>query len=382
MNEDRATRYHRLKRRAASPSLAWTRALLLAGPARQRREHRAANAAIAAASAVAGWRWSRHASSFFYVACSLPAQRDGQLAAGVLQRLRRSSAATACRTSVRRAGCVDQAKVARARLRLLAAPRPILYCAHPPLAGGWWLPAGAVFALLIVGLANLAPVLLLPLFYGVKPLDREALRARLLALAERAGARVLGAYEWGLGEKTKKANAALAGSARRGAFWCRTRCWPNTPTTRSRSCWRTSWRTTCTATSGRGSSFESALILGGFFAGRARARRLVAVARPARRRRYRRAAAAAAAAGAVSLVMLPVAHAMSRAHERSADRFALDADPQSRRRSSRRCGGWRRRISPKSSRRESSNGCSTATRRCASASPRRRRSQLAFTELR
>jgi STE24 endopeptidase len=30
------------------------------------------------------------------------------------------------------------------------------------------------------------------------------------------------------------------------------------------------------------------------------------------------------AAGAVSLVMLPVAHAMSRAHERSADRFALD----------------------------------------------------------
>jgi STE24 endopeptidase len=30
------------------------------------------------------------------------------------------------------------------------------------------------------------------------------------------------------------------------------------------------------------------------------------------------------AAGAVSLVMQPVAHAMSRAYERSADRFALD----------------------------------------------------------
>ncbi len=54
-------------------------------------------------------------------------------------------------------------------------------------------------------------MLLLPIFYSVKPLDRDALRARLLALAERAGARVLGAYEWGLGEKTKKANAALAG---------------------------------------------------------------------------------------------------------------------------------------------------------------------------
>ena len=55
------------------------------------------------------------------------------------------------------------------------------------------------------------PEILLPLFYSVKPLDRDALRARLLALADRAGARVLGAYEWGLGEKTKKANAALAG---------------------------------------------------------------------------------------------------------------------------------------------------------------------------
>ena len=54
-------------------------------------------------------------------------------------------------------------------------------------------------------------MLLLPLFYRVKPLDREALRARLMALAERPGARVLGAYEWGLGDKTKKANAALAG---------------------------------------------------------------------------------------------------------------------------------------------------------------------------
>src|SRR4029079_10209514 len=58
---------------------------------------------------------------------------------------------------------------------------------------------------------NLAPVLLLPLFYTVKPLDRDTLRLRLLALAERAGARVFGVYEWGLGAKTKKANAALAG---------------------------------------------------------------------------------------------------------------------------------------------------------------------------
>ena len=32
-----------------------------------------------------------------------------------------------------------------------------------------------------------------------------------MKLAERAGARVLGAYEWGLGDKSRKANAALTG---------------------------------------------------------------------------------------------------------------------------------------------------------------------------
>ena len=76
---------------------------------------------------------------------------------------------------------------------------------------GWWLPAGAVFALVIVGLTNLAPILLLPLFYTLKPLARESLRVRLVTMAERAGARVLGVYEWGLAEKTRKANAALTG---------------------------------------------------------------------------------------------------------------------------------------------------------------------------
>ena len=90
-----------------------------------------------------------------------------------------------------------------------AESRLLVHPACRPSAGGC--SPALLFALLIVGLTNLAPVLLLPLFYRVKPLDRDALRARLLALAERAGARVLGAYEWGLAAKTKKANAALAG---------------------------------------------------------------------------------------------------------------------------------------------------------------------------
>jgi len=75
----------------------------------------------------------------------------------------------------------------------------------------WWAAAAAVFSLLLVGLARVAPVLLLPLFYAVKPLDREALVTRLAALAERAGTRVIGVFEWQLSDRTRKANAALTG---------------------------------------------------------------------------------------------------------------------------------------------------------------------------
>ena len=53
----------------------------------------------------------------------------------------------------------------------------------------WWLLAAAAFSAVTIMLAQLAPVLLLPIFYRFKPLDRPALTARLVALAERARAR-------------------------------------------------------------------------------------------------------------------------------------------------------------------------------------------------
>src|SRR5262249_18309130 len=108
---------------------------------------------------------------------------------------------------------LDQLKGLALGLILGCGAASIIYVLIRYSPDSWWLPAGAIFALLIVGLANLAPVLLLPLFYTVKPLDREALRDRLMALADKASARVLGVYEWGLAAKTKKANAALTGLA-------------------------------------------------------------------------------------------------------------------------------------------------------------------------
>ena len=78
----------------------------------------------------------------------------------------------------------------------------------------WWLPATLGAAVFTILLAWLAPVLLLPLFYRFKPLDRPELTDRLLALSKKAGVPVLGVYEWALGTKTRRANAALTGSGR------------------------------------------------------------------------------------------------------------------------------------------------------------------------
>ena len=75
----------------------------------------------------------------------------------------------------------------------------------------WWLIAWAVFLALFVVFAQIAPVVLFPLFYKFKPLENEDLKARLVRLSERAGTRVRGVYEWKLSEKSKKANAALTG---------------------------------------------------------------------------------------------------------------------------------------------------------------------------
>jgi len=75
----------------------------------------------------------------------------------------------------------------------------------------WWMLAWALFMGLFIILAQLAPVVLFPIFYKFEPLDNEDLRRRLVVLSQRAGTRVRGVYRWKLSEKSKKANAALTG---------------------------------------------------------------------------------------------------------------------------------------------------------------------------
>ncbi len=82
--------------------------------------------------------------------------------------------------------------------------------------GAWWLFASVLYTLVTAVLAALAPVLLLPVFYKLTPLEdsRSDLRDRLLALAARAGARIEGVYRMDMSRRTRAANAALTGLGR------------------------------------------------------------------------------------------------------------------------------------------------------------------------
>lgn len=75
----------------------------------------------------------------------------------------------------------------------------------------WWLIAGTVVTVFVVLLTNLAPVLLMPLFYRFDPLPEGPIRDRLLGLCDRVGVRTVRASVWKLSEKSTRSNAAVVG---------------------------------------------------------------------------------------------------------------------------------------------------------------------------
>ena len=78
----------------------------------------------------------------------------------------------------------------------------------------WWLAAAGAFFLVSVILGQLAPVLILPLFYKIEKLDAPELTGRIAKLAEGTGLSIEGVYRMDLSEETVKANAMLAGLGR------------------------------------------------------------------------------------------------------------------------------------------------------------------------
>ena len=110
-----------------------------------------------------------------------------------------------------RAWLIDQLKGLAVGGGLAALGIEFIYGTMRRWPANWWIISAAAFMLFFILLANLAPVLLFPIFFKFKPVEDPDLTRRLLELSRRAGTRVRGVFEWKLSEKTKKANAALVG---------------------------------------------------------------------------------------------------------------------------------------------------------------------------
>jgi STE24 endopeptidase len=89
----------------------------------------------------------------------------------------------------------------------------LVYLALRLTGDWWWVWTGAGMLVFTVILANLAPILIMPLFNKFVPLGDEhaELAERLMKLAERAKTKVRGVYKFDMSKRTKAANAALTG---------------------------------------------------------------------------------------------------------------------------------------------------------------------------
>jgi STE24 endopeptidase len=89
----------------------------------------------------------------------------------------------------------------------------LLYLALRATGPLWWLWAAGGLLVFQVLIANLAPVLIMPIFNKYVPLGDEhtELAARLMKLAEKSKTKVKGVFKFDMSRRTKAANAALTG---------------------------------------------------------------------------------------------------------------------------------------------------------------------------
>jgi STE24 endopeptidase len=89
----------------------------------------------------------------------------------------------------------------------------LIYLALRLTGASWWLWVAGGLLLFNVLIANLAPVLIMPLFNKFIPLGEEhkELAERLLNLARRANTKVKGVFKFDMSKRTNAANAALTG---------------------------------------------------------------------------------------------------------------------------------------------------------------------------
>lgn len=75
----------------------------------------------------------------------------------------------------------------------------------------WWLWLSVIMIIFSVILANLFPVLILPLFYKTSPIENDDLRSKIKDICKQTKINVRGIFSINLSSKSTKANAAVVG---------------------------------------------------------------------------------------------------------------------------------------------------------------------------
>ncbi|RKY91650.1 MAG: M48 family peptidase, partial [Ignavibacteriae bacterium] len=87
----------------------------------------------------------------------------------------------------------------------------LFYFSLNQFGDNWWLPFAVIMFFISVVLSQIFPVLILPIFYKLTPIDNEELKERITALAKNAKIKVENVFKFDMSKNTKKANAAFTG---------------------------------------------------------------------------------------------------------------------------------------------------------------------------
>lgn len=209
VNEDKSSRYHRQRRLAAFVSLAitlvWLAALVVSGGSAMLRSW-AERLGGPASEGFGEYAISVMAFTVVLFAIEEALGFPLSLYRGFVIEHRYGLSRETLREWLR-----DHAKAAGVALVFSLVAAIAVYATIYATPRWWWLLTAILATCAAIVLTNILPTILLPLFYRLQPLDRPALRDRLVALADAQGIKAIGVFVWGLGEKTRKANAALVG---------------------------------------------------------------------------------------------------------------------------------------------------------------------------
>ena len=320
MNEDKSTRYHRLRRRADLLGTAAAGVVLL-GLTLSGLGHRMRESAAAVVQWIPGSQeeaWTVVVTTILLLVVLQIVELPFAYYQGHLLEHRYGLS-----TQSARRWFSDQGKGVLLGTALAVMATFVVYLTLREWPDHWWWISALVFAAAIVGLTQLAPVVLLPIFYRFKPLDRASLVDRLMKLATRSRTDVVGVFEWVLSSHTRKANAALAGLGRTRRILLSDTLLADYSEDEievilahelAHHVHRDLWRAIAVQSLGLGAGFFIASLI------------LRAIAEPLGLRGLADPAGLPALlliGGVWTLVLMPLVNALSRMQERAADRYAL-----------------------------------------------------------